>query len=141
MIEIKKITVEAPEFKEIENKGFFVKKGKENCPVFKKFCRENGVTVYAAIKRGSVKGFLVANPATEDVVSILAVAVDSEQRGKKIGGALIDRVREDFKPKAIVAETLEDGVGFFEKYGFYVSDFGEKFPGQKEYYVTFRCPK
>lgn len=139
MLDIKKIKEGEPEFVEIENKGFFIKKGKENCPIFEKFCRENGVTVYAAQKDGSVVGFLIANPATDDVVSIFALAVDSEQRGKGIGGALIDRVKADFHPKAIVAETLEEGVGFFEKYGFYVSDFGEKFPGQKEYYVTYRC--
>ena len=45
---------------------------------------------------------------------------------------------EDRKPKAMVAECLEDSLGFFEKYGFYAIPLGEKQPGKSAYYVTYR---
>ena len=41
-------------------------------------------------------------------------------------------------PKALVAECLEDSLGFFENYGFYAIPLGEKQPGKNVYYATYR---
>ena len=136
MLEIKKILTSDSEYNEIVKNHFF--RNPVYSEALKNICISSGVSLYAAINNGKVCGFAAADDATADVCSLMSLSVAPDYRKKGVAHAILDRVREDRKPKAMVAECLEDSLGFFEKYGFYAIPLGEKQPGKNVYYATYR---
>ena len=136
MLEIKKILTSDSEYNEILKNHFF--RNPVYSEALKNICISSGVSLYAAINNGKVCGFAAADDATADVCSLMSLSVAPDYRKKGVAHAILDRVLEDRKPKAMVAECLEDSLGFFEKYGFYAIPLGEKQPGKSAYYVTYR---
>ena len=136
MLEIKKILTSDSEYNEIVKNHFF------RSPVYsealKNICISSGVSLYAAINNGKVCGFAAADDATADVCSLMSLSVAPDYRKKGVAHAILDRVLEDRKPKAMVAECLEDSLGFFEKYGSYAIPLREKQTGKNAYYATYR---
>lgn len=55
-----------------------------------------------------------------DSATILDIAVETAHRSKKIGSRLIDFVFKEFGVTHIYAETDDDAIGFYKKYGFIV---------------------
>lgn len=136
MLEIKKVSTESPEYAEIKENNFF--RNPVYSSALRNICEGSDVSLYAAVKNGSVCGFAAADDATGDVCSLLSLSVSPEYRRKGIARSMLDNILEDRKPKALVAECLEDSLGFFEKYGFYAIPLGEKQPGKNAYYATYR---
>ena len=136
MLEIKKILTSDSEYNEIVKNHFF--RNPVYSEALKNICISSGVSLYAAINNGKVCGFAAADDATADVCSLMSLSVAPDYRKKGVAHAILDRVLEDRKPKAMVAECLEDSLGFFENYGFYASPLGEKQPGKSAYYATYR---
>ena len=136
MLEIKKILTSDSEYNEILKNHFF--RNPVYSEALKNICISSGVSLYAAINNGKVCGFAAADDATADVCSLMSLSVAPDYRKKGVAHAILDRVLEDRKPKAMVAECLEDSLGFFEKYGFYAIPLGEKQPGKSAYYATYR---
>ena len=136
MLEIKKILTSDSEYNEIVKNHFF--RNPVYSEALKNICISSGVSLYAAINNGKVCGFAAADDATADVCSRMSLSVAPDYRKKGVAHAILDRVLEDRKPKAMVAECLEDSLGFFEKYGFYAIPLGEKHPGKNAYYATYR---
>ena len=136
MLEIKKILTSDSEYNEIVKNHFF--RNPVYSEALKNICISSGVSLYAAINNGKVCGFAAADDATADVCSLMSLSVAPDYRKKGVAHAILDRVLEDRKPKAMVAECLEDSLGFFEKYGFYAIPLGEKQPGKIAYYATYR---
>lgn len=136
MLEIKKILTSDSEYNEIVKNHFF--RNPVYSEALKNICISPGVSLYAAINNGKVCGFAAADDATADVCSLMSLSVAPDYRKKGVAHAILDRVLEDRKPKAMVAECLEDSLGFFEKYGFYAIPLGEKQPGKNAYYATYR---
>ena len=136
MLEIKKILTSDSEYNEIVKNHFF--RNPVYSDALKNICISSGVSLYAAINNGKVCGFAAADDATADVCSLMSLSVAPDYRKKGVAHAILDRVLEDRKPKAMVAECLEDSLGFFEKYGFYAIPLGEKQPGKNVYYATYR---
>ena len=136
MLEIKKILTSDSEYNEIVKNHFF--RNPVYSEALKNICISSGVSLYAAINNGKVCGFAAADDATADVCSLMSLSVAPDYRKKGVAHAILDRVLEDRKPKAMVAECLEDSLGFFEKYGFYAIPLGEKQPGKRAYYATYR---
>ena len=60
------------------------------------------------------------------------IAVKPECQGKGIGSMLIDYIFSKFAVSKIAAETDDDAIGFYKKYGFTVVDITVKF-GAKRY--------
>ena len=136
MLEIKKILTSDSEYNEIVKNHFF--RNPVYSEALKNICISSGVSLYAAINNGKVCGFAAADDATADVCSLMSLSVAPDYRKKGVAHAILDRVLEDRKPKAMVAECLEDSLGFFEKYCFYAIPLGEKQPGKNAYYATYR---
>ena len=136
MLEIKKILTSDSEYNEIVKNHFF--RNPVYSEALKNICISSGVSLYAAINNGKVCGFAAADDATADVCSLMSLSVAPDYRKKGVAHAILDRVLEDRKPKAMVAECLEDSLGFFENYGFYAIPLGEKQPGKSAYYMTYR---
>ena len=136
MLEIKKVSTADPEYAEIAENHFF--RNPVYSDALKHICESSGISLYVAMKGDNVCGFAAADDATSDVCSLMSLSVAPDYRKKGVAHAILDRVLEDRKPKAMVAECLEDSLGFFEKYGFYAIPLGEKQPGKSTYYVTYR---
>ena len=139
MLEIKKISTDSPEYENIKAKQFF--NDAELSAAINNICCGDNIQLYIAEKDGEVRGFAVANHATPDVISLLALSVAPEHRGSGIATAMLNYILADTNPKAVVAEALDDSIGFFTKYGFYLNDLGEKPPGKHAYYATYRPVK
>ncbi len=139
MLEFKVVSVDSPEYEEIRDKKFFQKS--EISEVIDNVCRMDYTILYVACDcdNKAVRGFAIVDSATSNVISLLSLSVDPDYRGNGVGTQMIDYIISDIKPKAVVAEALDDSVGFFENYGFYSSDLGESFSGTNAYYLTYRC--
>ena len=73
----------------------------------------------------------------EKVATILDIAVDTHERNKGTATALIDYIRYSFDTHEIVAETDDDAIGFYLKYGFVIAETTEKFD-TKRYALTYK---
>ena len=86
-----------------------------------KYQADDKSKVYAYSENGEYKGIIVFK--TEDnTAEILDIAVKPEYRGKGIGSMLIDYIFSKFAVSKITAETDNDAIGFYKKYGFIVAD-------------------
>ena len=86
-----------------------------------KYQAEDKVKAYAYSDNGKYKGIIVFK-IKEQTAEILDIAVKSEYQGKGIGSMLIDYIFSKFVVNKIIAETDDDAIGFYKKYGFTVTD-------------------
>lgn len=86
--------------------------------------------IYAYSQNDENLGIVVFEIA-ERVANILDIAVKPEQQGKGIGSKLIDFITNQFEIKTITAETDDDAVDFYKKYGFTVDDTIAKFDSKR----------
>lgn len=62
-----------------------------------------------------------------NTATILDIAVKIDDRNKKIGSKLIDYICDNFDITEITAETDNDSIGFYLKYGFVIDETTVKF--------------
>ena len=70
-----------------------------------------------AYKEYEYKG-IVAFSMEDNIATILDIAVSSDFRGQGIGSRLVNYIKDKINPKKIIAETDDDAVLFYKKYGF-----------------------
>lgn len=87
----------------------------------KKYQADDTVKVYAYSENGEYKGIIVFK-IKDKTAEILDIAVQPEYQGKGIGSRLIDYIFSQFSINKIIAETDDDAIGFYKKYGFSVID-------------------
>ena len=86
-----------------------------------KYQADDKSKVYAYSENGEYKGIIVFK--TEDnTAEILDIAVKPEYQGQRIGSRLIDYIFTRFAVNKITAETDDDAIEFYKKYGFIVAD-------------------
>ena len=86
-----------------------------------KYQADDKVKVYAYSERGEYKGIIVFK-IKDKTAEILDIAVKPEYQGNGIGSMLIDYIFSKFAVSKITAETDDDDIGFYKKYGFTVTD-------------------
>ena len=86
-----------------------------------KYQADDNTSVYAYSEIGEYKGIVVFK-IKEQTVEILDIAVKPEYQGKGIGSRLIDYIFSKFSINKIIAETDDEAIGFYKKYGFTVID-------------------
>lgn len=77
--------------------------------------------IYAYSQNGENLGIVVFEIA-EQSATILDIAVNQKQQRKGIGSGLIDFIFNQFDVNEVIAETDDDAVDFYKKYGFVVAD-------------------
>lgn len=65
------------------------------------------------------------------------LAVRPEYRGLGYGRGLILELLTLEQPKQLVAETDEEGVGFYRSIGFTITSLGEKYPGVERFHCLY----
>ncbi len=86
----------------------------------KKYQEDENTNIYAYKHNGEYKGIVVFNIA-KNSATILDIAVKPEYQGQGIGSKLIDFIFNSFNAHDITAETDDDAIGFYEKYGFKIT--------------------
>ena len=92
----------------------------------KKYQENENTNIYAYKDNGEYKGIVVFNIAKSSA-TILDIAVKPEYQGQGIGSKLIDFIFNSFNARNITAETDDDAIGFYKRYGFTVADTKVKF--------------
>ena len=87
----------------------------------KKYQEDENTNIYAYKDNGEYKGIVVFNVAKSSA-TILDIAVKTEHQGRGIGSKLIDFIFNSFNVDNVTAETDDDAIGFYKKYGFTVAD-------------------
>ena len=95
-----------------------------------KYQADNKTSVFAYSENGEYKGIIVFK-IKEQTAEILDIAVKPEYQGKGIGSMLIDYLFTRFAVNKITAETDDDAIGFYKKYGFAVVDITVKFDAKR----------
>ena len=87
----------------------------------KKYQEDENTNIYAYKDNGEYKGIVVFE-ILNNSATILDIAVKPEPRGQGIGSKLIGFIFDSFNAQNITAETDDDAIGFYKKYGFIVAD-------------------
>ena len=95
-----------------------------------KYQADDKVKVYAYSENDEYKGIVVFKIENK-TAEILDIAVKSEYKGKGIGSRLIDYIFSKFAINKITAETDDDAIGFYKKYGFTVADTKDVFDSKR----------
>ena len=85
----------------------------------KKYQEDENFNIYAYKEDGRYKGIVIFK-IINNSATILDIAVKSEHRGQGIGSKLIDFIFNSLNAQNITAETDDDAIGFYKKYGFVI---------------------
>lgn len=96
----------------------------------KKYQENENTNIYAYKDNDEYKGVVVFIIA-KNSATILDIAVKPDYQGQGIGGKLIDFIFNSFNVNNITAETDDDAIGFYKKYGFTVADTKVKFDAKR----------
>ena len=87
----------------------------------KKYQEDEETNVYVYKEDNEYKGIVVFE-IVNNSATILDIAVKPEYQGQGTGSKLIDFIFNSFNAQNITAETDDDAIGFYKKYGFIVAD-------------------
>lgn len=87
----------------------------------KKYQEDEETNVYVYKEDNEYKGIVVFE-IVNNSATILDIAVKPEYQGQGTGSKLIDFIFNSFNAQNITAETDDDAIGFYKKYGFTVAD-------------------
>lgn len=105
----------------------------------KKYQEYEETNVYVYIEDNEYKGIVVFE-IVNNSATILDIAIKPEHQGQGIGSKLIDFIFNNFNVHSITAETDDDAIGFYKKYGFAVAKTETKF-NTKRYICVCDKPK
>ena len=103
----------------------------------KKYQEDEETNVYVYKEDNEYKGIVVFE-IFDSTATILDIAVNPEHQGKGIGSKLIDFIFNSFNVNNITAETDDDAIGFYKKYGFTVVGTKDVFDS-KRYICVCEC--
>jgi len=103
----------------------------------KKYGEDENSNIYAYKHNGQYKGIVIFKIANNSS-TIHDIAVKPEYQGRGIGSKLIDFIFNRFGVQSITAETDDDAIEFYKKYGFSVVDVKAVF-GTKRYVCVLGC--
>lgn len=103
---------------------------------YEKYLKLLNRKLYSFELEGEIVGCMGIEINSEKECEIKHIAVSSFQRGKGFGSTMINYVSNKYS--LIYAETDNDAVDFYRKYGFEITSLGEKYPGVERFLCEFR---
>lgn len=104
-----------------------------------KYINNHNIIVYGYIGDKNLEGIIALDTTDIGNIIILNIAVNKYIRFKGIGSRLIDYTITNLKPKALIAETDDDAVGFYEKYGFEIRNLCKIYGDINRYECKYIC--
>jgi ubiquinone/menaquinone biosynthesis C-methylase UbiE/N-acetylglutamate synthase-like GNAT family acetyltransferase len=87
----------------------------------RKYQEDENTNIYAYKDNGEYKGIVIFK-VINNSATILDIAVKPEYQSQGIGSKLINFIFNSFNARNITAETDDDAIGFYKKYGFAIVD-------------------
>ncbi len=87
----------------------------------RKYKEDENIQISAYNDKGEYKGIIVFE-IVDNYARILDIAVKPEYQRKGIGSRMLDFIFNKFEVNRITAETDDDAIGFYKKYGFVIND-------------------
>jgi len=87
----------------------------------KKYFEDKNIYIYAFKQNDFYRGIVVFK-IENNSAQILDIAIKPEYQRKGIGTKILDFIVSEFKIDKIIAETDDDAISFYRKYGFSVSE-------------------
>ena len=84
----------------------------------KKYHEDKNIFPFASIHKNKTSGIIVVQKINDETYEIIDISVNKSCRRQGIASKLIDYVIDNLGTKIIFAETDDDAVGFYKKYGF-----------------------
>ncbi len=106
-----------------------------------KFESDRDIHTFACDDDGEFCGVIVLKGMGNGEFEIRSIAVDPSFRNRGIASILISHAVDTLECSLLKAETDEDAVGFYRKYGFHIESLGEKYPGTVRYLCLLRTKK
>lgn len=85
-----------------------------------------------------IDGVIIIKHIANGEFEIVSIATSPFFRGRGIASKLISYAVSFLKCSSVKAETDDDAVGFYRKYGFEIEELGEKYPGYPRYLCTLQ---
>jgi putative NIF3 family GTP cyclohydrolase 1 type 2/GNAT superfamily N-acetyltransferase len=102
---------------------------------------DSAVVAFGSFDGGEVTGVIVLRRHEGEGFEILSIAAAPAYRSAGIGSGLITHAVNHLRCDGLYAETDDDAVGFYRKYGFKITSLGEKYPGTVRYLCTLNTSK
>lgn len=91
------------------------------------------VCVYAWLDCGEPQAIAVLKGLDNGLFEIESLAVHPERRYQGLASKLLKAIMAIEPIQGLIAETDDDAVGFYRKFGFAIEDLGMKYPGIRRY--------
>ena len=101
--------------------------------LLKKYHEDENIFLLASFDKGKASGVIVVQKIDNSFYEIIDISVAPEFRKQGMASKLIDYVIENLNIKTLFAETDDDAVEFYKKYGFKT-----EFIKDKEY-TRYKC--
>jgi len=105
-----------------------------------KYIINPNTAIYTYKENDTYKGIIVIDISNINAIEILNIAVSASFQKSGIGSSLINYCINMFHPDEITAETDDDAVEFYKKFGFNILSLGDKYgAGIMRYQCTLKC--
>lgn len=104
--------------------------------ILEEYIGPSETALYAMNNRQGFIGCIGITFTNIEELTILHLAVSSSYQGQKIASKMIDFIMETVHPTKITAETDNEAVGFYQKYGFEIRSLGEKYPAVERFHCS-----
>ena len=101
------------------------------------FLKDNSVKIFACFNQNEMVGVIVFSFVGQRKIQIIGISVHPSFRNNDIGSYMIDKVINDYSLLSVYAETDNDAVGFYKKYGFNITKVFETHYGKT--IVRYKC--
>ncbi|MEB2279736.1 GNAT family N-acetyltransferase [Lysinibacillus xylanilyticus] len=102
---------------------------------YEKYILLSNRTLYSFVVEGEIFGCIGIEQVSLFECEIKHIAVLADQREKGIGSKMINYIANKYS--SIVAETDNEAVDFYRRYGFFITSLGEKYPGVERFLCQY----
>jgi len=103
-----------------------------------KYESDSTISAFAYEDNGFICGTIILKHIGGEVFEIVSIAADTDHRNQGVASKLISFAANILQCSVIKAETDDDAVDFYRKYGFFIESLGEKYPGIVRYLCTLK---
>ena len=101
--------------------------------LIKKYCEEESIYPFACFFEDEISGVIVVKKLQDRIYEIIDIAVKPKYRKRGIASRLINYIIKNFDIKILYAETDDETVEFYRKYGFKIEIIKNKD------YMRYKC--
>ena len=99
---------------------------------------DSSISAFACEDNGFICGVIVLKHTGDTAFEIMSIATNPDYRKHGVASSLVSFAAGILKCSEIKAETDDDAVDFYHKYGFHIESLGEKYPGIIRYLCTLK---